>query len=111
MRKLLLKSQTGVFGMETVKGFFLAILILAVLGFAAIIAMGTLEDVNVLDTSSYEANESTNVLRNVTGGISEFFENSETMFTLLFVVVIMLMIGAVIYAVVRFGGGAAGGSL
>jgi len=103
MRKLV-KDKKGILGLDTAKAFILFILICAVLGFAAIIALATLNDADILTSGSDGDTQATNVLQNVSGGISGFFSNASTWFTLLSVVVIILIIGVVIFAVSRFGG-------
>lgn len=101
MKKL---GKKGVLGLDTAKAFILFILIVAIIGFATIIAVSTLDNSGVLTANSVEANQSTAVLRNVSGGVADFFANTTTWFTLLSVVVIILIIGVVIFAVQRFGG-------
>jgi len=108
MKTILRKDKKGILGLDTAKAFILFILVTAILGFAAIIALSTLNDAGILTTGSEEANQSTNVLQNVSTGISGFFSNASTWFTLLSVVVIILIIGVVIFAVSRFGGGERG---
>lgn len=108
IRKLLKKDKKGVMGLETVREFMLILLVLAVIGFAIVIALATLDDTNVLTTDSYEDNQTTNILRNVSSGVSEFFDDTGTWLTLLSVVVIILIIAVVILAVNRFGGGTRG---
>jgi len=56
----------------------------------------------------YVRGEAHDVAGNVTTGISDFFADTGTWLTLLSVVVIILIIGIVIIAVGRFGGGVAG---
>jgi L-asparagine transporter-like permease len=48
-------------------------------------------------------------LNNITGGVSDFFSNTGTWFSLLAIVVIILIIAIVIFAVNRFGGGSVSG--
>ena len=99
------KDKKGVLGLDTAKQFILAILIIAVIAFATIIALATLNDSNVLTPGSLEANQSTNVLQNVSTGVSEFFNNATTWFALLAVVIIILIIAVVILAVNQFSTG------
>ena len=104
-------KKKGQVGLDTARAVMLTILVLGVIGFAIIIAMSSLNDSNTLTTGSIEANQTTNVLRNVSGGVEEFFSNTVTWFSLLAVVVIILIIAIVIIAVNRFGGGGRGGGL
>ena len=96
--------------MDTAKDFVLGIMILAVIAFAVIVALASLNDSNALTTGSTEDNQTTNILLNVTGGVNDFFTNASTWFSLLSVVIIILIISVVILAVNRFGSGS-GGSL
>lgn len=109
LKQIVKKDKRGILGLDTAKTFILFILVVAVIAFAAIIALATLQDTDVLGDGAIGDNETTAVLQNVSLGISEFFGNATTWFTLLAVVVIILIIGVVIFAVSRFGGGGAGG--
>lgn len=100
-------NKRGVLGMDTVRDVFVFVLILAVIGFAIIVAMATLKDSTVLDTGSFEKNKTTDILNNVTSGVNVFFENTGTIMSILVAVVIILAIVLIIVAVQRFGGSAA----
>jgi len=101
-------NKKGVLGMDTAKDFVLGIMILAVIAFAVIVALASLNDSNALTEGSTEQNQTTNILLNVTGGVNDFFTNAGTWFSLLSVVIIILIISVVIMAVNRFGSGSAG---
>lgn len=103
------KDKRGVLGLDTAKDFFIAILILAVIGFTVVIALSALNNSGVLTEGSLEANQSQAILLNTTGGVSTFFADAGTWFTLLSIVIIILIIAVVILAVGRFGGQARGG--
>ena len=103
MKKLLIKNKKGVLGLDTARQFILLILTVAVISFAVVIALGTLNNTNILETGSVEANQTTNVLRNVSGGVERFFQDAGTWFVLLSVVIIILIIAVVVVAVSRFG--------
>lgn len=95
-------NRKGVLGLDTATAFVIAILTLAVVAFAVIVALASLNNSNVLTTGSQEANQTTNVLNNVTAGVAELFTNATTWFSLLAVVIIILIIALVILAVRRF---------
>jgi len=97
-------DRKGQVGLDIVTRVFLALFTLAVIGFAVIIALSSLNNSNALTAGSQEANESTAVLLNVTAGTAEFFSNTTTWLTLLSVVVIILIIAIVIIAVRGFSG-------
>lgn len=97
-------SKKGQVGLDTAKAVILALMVLGILAFALIVAMGTLNDTNVLTDSSIADNATTDVLNNITTGVSTFFGNATTWFILLGVVVIILIIVIVVVVVQRFGG-------
>jgi len=97
-------NKKGQVGLDTAKAVMLTLLTMGIIAFAIIIAMGTLNDSNVLTTDSYEDNQTSDVLNNISGGVAGFFDNVPTWFTLLSVVVIIAIIALVIIVVGRFGG-------
>ncbi len=103
MRKLM-KQRRGQVGLDTAKAVMLSLLTIAVIAFAIIVALSALGNSNALEEGSQEANDTDNILNNVTGGVSDFFSNTGTWMALLAVVVIILIISIVIFAVNRFGG-------
>jgi hypothetical protein len=96
-RKKLGMNKKGVLGMDTAKAFLLGLFTLAVVGFALIIAMSSLND------SGAGTDETTSILNNVSEGASDLFSNSGTWFSLIAVVIIILIISVVIVSVNRFG--------
>ena|SRR3990167_571959 len=97
-----IRNKKGVLGLDTATKFVLALLTLAVIGFAVIIALDNLvlSDTDVLGTNNTE-----NILRNVSAGTASLFENATTWFSLIAIVIIILIIAVVIIAVKGFGGG------
>ena len=61
--------------------------------------------VRIQSSYSYPSPSSTNVVGNITSGLTTFFRNTGTIFSILAVIVIILAITIIIYAVSRFGGG------
>jgi hypothetical protein len=61
--------------------------------------------VRVMASYTYPSPNTENVVQNITGGVTTFFSNTGTIFSILVVVVIILAITIIIYAVSRFGGG------
>ena len=102
-------DKKGVLGLETAKAFIILILTLAVIAFAVVIALSELNDTSVLTSGSQADNDTDNIINNVTGGITDFFSNAGSWFSLLAIVVIILIIAIVIVTVNRFGGSAQGG--
>lgn len=101
-------SKKAQVGLDTAKSVFLTLFVIAIIGFAIIVAMSSLNNSNVLTANSLEKNQTTSVLNNVSTGVSTFFGNTGTWVSLLAVVVIILIIAIVIFAVNRFGGGRGG---
>ena len=104
LKKLKINNKKGVMGLEIAIGFVLSLLTLAIIVFAVIVALSTLNNSNVLTANSLEANQTSDILLNVTGGAASLFTNVTTWFSLIAVVIIILIISVVIIAVKRFGG-------
>lgn len=98
----ILKTKKGALGLNTTKSFVITILSLAVISMAVLITLGS------LDNTSVATDATKNLTANVSEGITNFFENAGTFFTLLAVAVIILIISVVIMAVNRFGGASDG---
>jgi len=97
-------------GMEGVTAFFVAILVLGVIGFALIIVLGNLQGSDGFTAGSYNANQSDAVLQNLTAGSATFFSNAGTWFTLLSVIIIILIVISVVAIVVVVGRNKGAGS-
>jgi lipoprotein signal peptidase len=102
-------DKKGQVGLDTAKQVMLALMTMGVIAFAIIVALASLRTSNALPAGSIEANQTSNILNNITTGTSSFFSNVGTWFSLLAVVIIILIIAIVIFAVNRFGGGRGGG--
>ena len=102
-------DKKGQVGLDTAKQVMLALMTMGVIAFAIIVALASLRTSNALSAGSIEANQTSNILNNITAGTSSFFSNVGTWFSLLAVVIIILIIAIVIFAVNRFGGGRGGG--
>ena len=101
-------NKRGVLGLEIVKAVLLSLLGLAVISVAVLIVLGA------LNSTSTDAGISGNIsliTNNISFGVTQFFGNIPTFFTLLAVVVIILIISIVIVAVNRFGTGPGAGGL
>lgn len=101
-----MEFKKGILGLETVGGVIKALLILAVLSIAVFLALVSLQNAGIFTDGSQSANDTDNVINNITSGTTDFFSNVPTFMTLLAVAVILLIIGLVIVAVNRFSGGA-----
>lgn len=98
-------NKRGQIGLDTVRTVMMSFLILAVVFIAVILALVSLRDSNIFTTGSQEANDTTDIVGNITAAGTDFFSNTGTIFSILVVVVIILAITIIILAVQRFGGG------
>ncbi len=103
------KKLRSILGLNTVKSFIVVMLSLAIIGVVTLIVLAAIAGTNIA-TGSTNASVY-GITNNVSLGISNFFGNATTYFSLLGVVVIILIISLVVVVVNRFGGGAEGGSL
>jgi len=103
--KSLLKSKRGILGLDTVKAVIITLLTLAVITIAAFLALVSLQNANIFTAGSQSANQTNNIISNITSGATNFYSNVPTFFTLLGVVVLILIISIVIVAVTRFSPG------
>lgn len=108
MRSIKLKNKKGQVGLDTAKVVMLTLMTMGVIAFAIIVAMSALSNSNALEEGSSEANQTSQILGNITEGITGFFSNTGTWFALLAVVIIIMIIAIVIFAVNRFGGNGGG---
>lgn len=107
MLRKITKNKRGIFGLEAVGQVILTLLTLTVTVIAVFLALSSLQNSNIFTANSLNANNTGNIINNVTSGATNFFVNVPTIFTVLGVVAIILVIGLIIYAVRRFseGGG------
>jgi len=99
-------KKKGQIGLGTAKDVMVAFLILAVLGIAIILALVSLNDSGIFTAGSQEANDTDNIVNNITSALTnDFFDQTGTIFAILIVVVIIAAIAIIIAVVTRFGGG------
>ena len=103
--KNLFKDKKGILGLDTVKSVIISLLVLAVISIASFLALTSLQNANIFPAGSISANQTSNIIANITTGTAVFFTNVPTFFTLLGVVVLILIIAIVIVAVTRFSPG------
>ena len=103
-KSLIAKSKKGVLGLDTVKAVVLSLLTLAVIAIAVFLALTSLQNSSIFTAGSAAQNNTNFIINNVTGGVTQFFNQVPTFFVLLGVVVLILIIAIVIVAVSRFGG-------
>jgi len=92
-------DEKGVYGLDSVTAFFGAILGLAILAFVIIIIMGALQNTNILAANSVAANQTNNLLGNVSAGVAGFFTSINPVYAILAVLVIILVLVVLIKVV------------
>jgi len=107
--KPLKMDKKGQLGLDTVKSVMISFLVLAVISIAIVLALVSLRDSNIFTAGSPEATDVNDTITNVTSGVTNFFNDTGTIFSILIVVVIILAISIIIGVVSRFGGGGRGG--
>ena len=107
MRKLM--NKKGVFGLGSVQQFFAIILGIALLAYVIVIIMGTLNSTSIT-TNDLAKNQTTNILANVSQGVTGFFSNINPVYAILAVLVIILVL-VVLVRVVTGGQGSTGGQI
>jgi len=90
--KSILKDKRGVFGLTAVQSFFAVILGIALLAYVIVVIMGTLQSANILTAGSLGANQTNNILNNVSTGVSGFFSSINPVYAILAVLVIILVL-------------------
>ena len=101
-------DKKGTVGLGTGKKVMLALMTIGVLAFAIIVVLVQLEASNPAVAGSTAANQSTNIINNITGGVESFFSNAGTWFALLAIVVIILIVVIVMKSVNGIGGSKGG---
>ena len=99
-------NKKGQLNLDVVRGVFVSVLILAVIGLSVMLAIDSLDDANIFDAGSIQQNQSGAINANISNAISTFFGNTGTIMSILVVVVIISAIALVILVVSRFGSGA-----
>ena len=101
-----MKDKRGVLGLETVGAVIITLLVLAVIAIAVFLALDSLNTAGLFTSGSQSANDTTNLIANITSGTTDFFSNIPTVMTILGAVVIILAVVLIILAVGRISGGA-----
>jgi len=86
------KDKKGVFGLTAVQAFFATILGIALLAYVIVIIMGTLQSANIVATNSLAANQTNQILGNVSTGVTGFFSSINPVYAILAVLVIILVL-------------------
>jgi hypothetical protein len=100
-----LDNKKAVFGLTSVQQFFAIILAIALLAYVIVVIMGTLNSSSILTAGSNEKNQTTNILNNVSTGVTGFFSSINPVYAILAILVIIL----VLVVLVRVVSGSTGG--
>tara|TARA_R110000751_G_scaffold294774_1_gene402824 strand:- start:332 stop:676 length:345 start_codon:yes stop_codon:yes gene_type:complete len=107
--KPLKMDKKGQLGLDTVKSVMISFLVLAVISIAVVLALVSLRDSNIFSGDPTTEAAVNDTIANVTSGVTDFFNDTGTIFSILIVVVIILAISIIIGVVSRFSGGGRGG--
>lgn len=101
-----LRDKSAVLGLDTVQAVIVTLLVLAVVAIAVFLALVSLQGAGLFTAGSQAANDTDNIINNITSGTTDFFENIPTVMTILGAVVIILAVVLIIVAVGRIRAGA-----
>ncbi len=107
MEKLRLNKKGQTVGLGTVGNVIIAFLTLGLIAIAVFAAGSTIKTSGIVAPGDLGTNYSdvNNTWNNITGATTNFFANTDTLLTILFVVILMGFLGLMIFVVKRFGGG------
>ena len=109
MKKLLINSKKAqAVSLNLVTSIAIGLFILAMVMIAIIAGGSKLTTSNIMGTDTVAQNQSAWILSNISDAGAGFFENSETFFAILAIVIILGFIGFMIFVVTRFRGGQGG---
>ena len=97
-----MKSKKGSYGINVVISVALALFTLLLIAVAVIAGSQALLSSSIFTVNSLSYNQTNGMVNNLTTGVSSFFGNSGTFFSILAVVVIMIFLGLMIGAVYLF---------
>ena len=100
-------NKKGAYGIEVVTAVALGLFTLLLIAVAVIAGSNALLNSSIFTSGSTSYNQTNSMVQNVTTGVSSFFGNSGTFFSILAVVVIMIFLGLMIGAVYLFTRGSA----
>lgn len=99
-----LQKSKGILGLDVAKSVIIFLLVLAVTAIAVILALVSLQNSNIFTAGSQAANDTDNIINNITSGTTTFFSYVPTWMVLLAVVVLIAIVAIIIVAVSRFEG-------
>jgi hypothetical protein len=97
------KGQLG--GLNLTKNAILIMVVIVAIAIVGILVATQLRDSGIFTANTLEYNQTQSIANNYSEGVTDFFGNVPTLFTILFVVVLVGFLALVIYVITRFGGG------
>ena len=97
-----MKNKKGQYGINVVVAVALGLFTLLLVAVAVIAGANALLSSSLFTASTTPYNQTSQMIGNLTGGVTSFFANSTTFFAILAVVVIMIFLGLMIGAVYLF---------
>lgn len=101
---MLSKNKQGQIGISLVTGVAIGLFVLAVTMIALIAGGSRLANSNLMGDDATAGNQTQWIISNISDAGAGFFENADTFFSVLAVVVILGFIGLMIFVVTRFRG-------
>jgi hypothetical protein len=95
--------------LKIVGAVILTLLTIAVITIAVFLALTSLQNAGIFTAGSQSANQTNNIINNITVGATGFYTQIPTIFTILGVVALISAVVLIIYFVSRLGGGKSGG--
>lgn len=111
MRKMAEMNNHGQVGINTVTTVVVGLMVFIFVVFAVFYGISTLNPASFFSAGSLEANETSNLQKNLTTGVANFGAKIPTALTVLAVVFILGFIGLLIFTVYRFAANRSGGGL
>lgn len=95
--------------LKIVGAVILTLLTIAVITIAVFLALTSLQNAGIFTAGSQSANQTNNIINNITVGATGFYTQIPTIFTILGVVALISAVVLIIYFVSRLGGSGKGG--
>ena len=105
---MLMNKKAQAVSLNLVTAIAIGLFILAMVMIAIIAGGSMLTQSNLMNGDEVAANQTAWILSNVSDAGAGFFENADTFFSVLAIVIILGFIGLMIYVVTRFRGGGGG---
>jgi uncharacterized membrane protein len=102
MKTNLRSIKKAVVGLDVVESVIFSLLVIGVIAVASLLAMYSLGSSNIFATNSAGYNNTQFIVNNFSNGVTGFFGNSTTFFSILAVVVIIALIALIVLYIRQF---------